>query len=595
MRRIATLGLVTLLLVAACAPSVSPTALMVSAAAPVAAPPSRVAPAPEASPVRDSRYFAETGFRIGNRYFAKFFRERGGLRNFGPPISRQFRYLGFPAQLFQNRMLLLNGSQDNSVYVVPLGNSQIFPFTQMDGMVLPDVDPTLLASMPQDPNAPDYAQQTLARTLELVADDFNGIPINFRTTYLGSVTYEEAFPNADQPQELLPYLAFQLWGRPLSYPTPDPNNGNRIYQRFENGVMMYDATTGQTTSLPLGSYFKALLTGQNLPADLEQAAQGTRFLRVYQDGAAAPAVARPDDFPDTNLADAFTPEPAPTDWAALGITYTSAPFRASSPDYGISVFLWGEPDATARTLQLVKDLGFTWIRQMFQWRDIEGVDKGVFDWSEADRIVQAANAQGLKIIARFDYSPEWSQTKPAPNGPPDDMNDFGDFVYAFVQRYGPSRGGPGRVDAIQVWNEPNLSREWGGRPINQDQAAEYVRMLQVAYQAAKQADPQITVISAGLTPTGTDDDTARPDDVYLQWLYDQGAAAYFDVLGAHGAGYKAPPEMSPEEVAADPSYGGHPSFSFRRVEQLRQVMERNGDGGKQIWLLEFGWTSDEVH
>ena len=60
-------------------------------------------------------------------------------------------------------------------------------------------------------------------------------------------------------------------------------------------------------------------------------------------------------------------------------------------------------------------------------------------------------------------------------------------------------------------------------------------------------------------------------------MYDAGAAQYFDVLGAHGAGYKAPPDMSPDAVAADPSYGGHASFSFRRVEQLRDVMVRNGD------------------
>src|SRR5216684_3980847 len=117
-------------------------------------------------------------------------------------------------------------------------------------------------------------------------------------------------------------------------------------------------------------------------------------------------------------------------------------------------------------------------------------------------------------------------------------------------------------------------------------------MLRQAFQATRQADPGVDVISAGLTPTGTDNDTARPDDVYLQWMYDAGAGAYF---GAHGAGYKAPPDMSPDAVAADQSFGGHPSFSFRRVEQLHDVMVRNGDTSKQVWLMEFGWTSDEVN
>ena len=53
--------------------------------------------------------------------------------------------------------------------------------------------------------------------------------------------------------------------------------------------------------------------------------------------------------------------------------------------------------------------------------------------------------------------------------------------------------------------------------------------------------------------------------------------------------------MSPEQVAADPAYGGHRFFTFRRVEDLRAVMVKNGDASKQVWLLEFGWTSDQVH
>jgi hypothetical protein len=69
----------------------------------------------------------------------------------------------------------------------------------------------------------------------------------------------------------------------------------------------------------------------------------------------------------------------------------------------------------------------------------------------------------------------------------------------------------------------------------------------------------------------------------------------FDALGAHGAGYKAPPWIAPAELATNPRWGGDQSFGFRRTEQLRDVMVRNGDGAKQIWLTEFGWSSDEVH
>jgi len=291
--------------------------------------------------------------------------------------------------------------------------------------------------------------------------------------------------------------------------------------------------------------------------------------------------------------------------ASVGGTITTTPghyvrlgaYSAASPEYGMNIFIWGEPNTTQRDLDRLKELNFGWQKTLFQWREIEGQGKGRFDWREADRVVSASTAAGIKILARIDFPPDWAvagSVQGANESPPVRFEDYADFIRAFTTRYG--TGSPiGRVHAIEVWNEPNLAREWGKAPINQDQAGQYVRLLKAAYEAAKSVDPQMTIITAGLTPTGTDNDDARPDDTYLQWIYDAGGAAYFDVLGAHGAGYRAPPNMSPDEVAADRSYGGHPSFSFRRVEQLRDVMVRNGDDAKQVWLLEFGWTSDEVH
>jgi len=272
-------------------------------------------------------------------------------------------------------------------------------------------------------------------------------------------------------------------------------------------------------------------------------------------------------------------------------------YQANSPEYGMNIFIWGEANTTQRDLGKLRELNFTWQKTLFQWREIEGAGKGIFDWREADRVVSASTAAGIKVLARIDFPPSWACPTWDNRGnecAPDRFEDYADFIRAFTTRYG--TGSPiGRVYGIEVWNEPNLAREWGNKPINQDQAGQYVRLLQLAYQAAKSVDPQMTIVTAGLTPTGTQNDDARPDDQYLQWIYDAGGAQWFDVLGAHGAGYKAPPEMSPDDVAADPSYGGHPSFSFRRVEQLRDVMVRNGDDAKQVWLLEFGWTSDEVH
>jgi hypothetical protein len=278
--------------------------------------------------------------------------------------------------------------------------------------------------------------------------------------------------------------------------------------------------------------------------------------------------------------------------AATGSAAPTPMERAHSPEYGMNIFIWGNPGTTDRDLGLMKNAGFTWQKTLFQWREIEGAGKGKFDWREADRVVAASTKAGVKIIARLDFEPLWSRADGAHNGPPDNYNDFADFVTALVSRYNRDSS-IGQIGAIEVWNEPNIDREWGMAQIDEQSAADYVRLLKAGYTAAKAANPDVIVITGGLSPTCTDNLQARPDDVYLQWMYDAGAKDYFDILGAHGAGYDKPPTASPEDSAD--AHSGCRAFTFRRVEDLRSVMVTNKDKDKQVWLLEFGWTTDKVN
>jgi hypothetical protein len=111
------------------------------------------------------------------------------------------------------------------------------------------------------------------------------------------------------------------------------------------------------------------------------------------------------------------------------------------------------------------------------------------------------------------------------------------------------------------------------------------------------------VVSAGMAPTTERSQRAVPDTQFIQAMYDAGAKPYFDMLGAHAAGYKAPPEMDPGQVANDPNYYNTGDvncpgpacriYCFRHVEDLRQIMVDNGDANKRVVVLEFGWTRDE--
>jgi hypothetical protein len=263
-------------------------------------------------------------------------------------------------------------------------------------------------------------------------------------------------------------------------------------------------------------------------------------------------------------------------------------------DPALAISLWGSPSTTSRDLELARGAGFTWVKQRFEWRNIERDGKGQFQWSEPDRIVDAIGATGLKIIARVDNQPKWASSKitfPA-SGPPDNPQDFTEFLSALASRY------KGRIQAYEIWNEPNLAREWGER---RPDPGEYARMLRAAYTAIKAADPQALVVSAGLAPTTRYDDTSVPDLVYLRSMYGANVKGAFDVLGVNAPGYKAAPCDDPGQVAEDPALTNNDQtlpvesrrvYAFRHVEDVRMIMSDRGDANKPIGILEMGWTTD---
>lgn len=275
------------------------------------------------------------------------------------------------------------------------------------------------------------------------------------------------------------------------------------------------------------------------------------------------------------------------------------PTRMKSPEYGAQAFLWWRVETAHRDLGMMRDAGLTWVKQTFAWRDIESTGKGKFNWENADRAVLLANQFGIDILARVDNAPDWAAPgcfNPAKKqmGPAKNMQDWLDFLDALVKRY------KGRIRAYSIWNEPNLAREWCGRPPN---PAEYAALLKASYAKIKSIDPNAIVVSAGLTPTSTYNDEAMPDEMFLAKMYDamkNNSTGYFDALGLHAPGYKAPPEMSPDEVVKNPNYNnGEPVtgrvYCFRHVEDLRKIMVARGDANKQVVILEFGWTMDPIH
>ena len=272
---------------------------------------------------------------------------------------------------------------------------------------------------------------------------------------------------------------------------------------------------------------------------------------------------------------------------------TFANASMTSPDFGGQAFLWWREEVAHRDLELMKDAGFRWVKQSFAWETIEDAGKGVYDWTVADRVVRQANERGLKLLARLSSDPD--KTNFWAGHPPGNAANFADFAAVLAGRYNCAPNSEGCIQAFQIWNEPNLAREWGG---NRPNPAEYAGFLGQAYAAIKRANPNAFVINAGMAPTGDDSAIAMPDDKFYDQMYQAmggNSNGYFDALGVHGAGFAAPPELDPAEAVADKKYGGYRFFAFRHVEDIRDIMVRYGDTNKKIVILEFGWTYDSVN
>src|ERR1700716_4225041 len=262
---------------------------------------STLAGAQPVSPGMDPGFFPATGYRPGSPAVLDYFQRHGGVRTFGYPVSSEFPLLGRRVQIFQRQMLEI--APDGIVTPANILDPDVLPITRIDGLSLPAADPGLRGSAPT-PGSPDYAVQTLAFVNLYVADDWNGIPVNFQSTFLGTVTCADAFGSDPCDPSALPALDLEVWGLPTSLPTSDPLNPDFIYQRFQRGIMHFSRATGRTQGLLLGDWLKRIMVGVDLSPDLDAAVRNSRFFAQYAPSRPL-AVDRPTDLPDTSLAQAF--------------------------------------------------------------------------------------------------------------------------------------------------------------------------------------------------------------------------------------------------------------------------------------------------
>ncbi len=292
---------------------------------------------------------------------------------------------------------------------------------------------------------------------------------------------------------------------------------------------------------------------------------------------------------DHEVATATPEDPASTDATATSEPAASTAGTQVGDDfvYGWNVALRGDDGGQRHNLSTsmaVQQTGFGWVRFQLEWSQFER-NPGQWDPLPLDRTIQDLYSSGLKILVTVAKPPEWALD---PNGKQllADYSTFQTFMQFVAERY------KGKVQAWEIWNEQNLAHEVNGTV----RAADYVELLKAGFNGVRAVDQDALVVFGGLTPNGVNDPSIAIDDVqYLNEVYafnDGEVKDYFDVMGAHVSATQTTPDHAWPDNPGPEGWSDHPSFYFRRAEELRQVMVDHGDADTKMWLTEFGWTTE---
>lgn len=263
---------------------------------------------------------------------------------------------------------------------------------------------------------------------------------------------------------------------------------------------------------------------------------------------------------------AGSPPPASTDGGSPAAAPTTAPGQPSLPppppsSASVRGFeLGGQISALSSvTIDAMRRAGMTWIkRQAFAG---DGAAVGY---------INEAKANGFRILLSV-IGDQSQVTLPSYH------DSYASGVAAFAAA---------GADAIEVWNEQNLDREWPRGQINPEI---YVQLLAKAYAAIKAANPGTLVISGALSPTGAESafgtDRVWNDDRYAQGMARAGAGRYADCIGLHyNEGI-----ISPRQRSGDPRGDNYPTRYY--AGQIARTL--NPFGGKKGCFTELGYLSPE--
>lgn len=226
-------------------------------------------------------------------------------------------------------------------------------------------------------------------------------------------------------------------------------------------------------------------------------------------------------------------------------------------EYGAHVVSYSYSD-------LIRGTGMTWVKRQITWE--QGQPATI-----AQEAIDGAKARGFKILLSVVGNPSQLASNPT----------------QYYQNFATVLGQMAALgaDAIEVWNEPNIDREW---PRGLVSGAQYTAMLSAAYQAIKASNPSTIVISGAPSATGGlgCNTNGCNDDAFIAQMAAAGASRFMDCVGIHYNSGAVPPSAT---SGAPVGSATHYSWYYPTMVSLYT----RTFPGKPLCFTEIGYLSPE--
>ncbi len=150
-------------------------------------------------------------------------------------------------------------------------------------------------------------------------------------------------------------------------------------------------------------------------------------------------------------------------------------------------------------------------------------------WERSERILKSSMDMNPRIELILEGTPPWAAISPErleearkagrPHVVPPDPVKYAKLVEEIIERHGD------RIDAYEIWNEPNIKQFWRGT------AEEYVQFFNTVVPVIRKNDPTAMIILAGMA--GVNDD-------FVQTLAAGGVFEASDLLSIHPYAGRSP-------------------------------------------------------